>query len=85
MNLMPELRDQLLHLSAGCILVLIFVQFMPVIGAAFIAMTTGVVREIYQRYDRGRAWHDCQAGCRRDLISWAAGVLMGAGFIWMAA
>jgi|688.fasta_scaffold1750714_2 hypothetical protein len=83
MTINKEFIDQLLHILAGALLVIIFAQFMPVPMAAFFAMTTGIVREIYQRYDIDRVWYDCQAGCRKDLLFWGIGVLIGWGVIWL--
>ena len=75
---MKEILDQFLHVLAGIILVIVFVQFMPLPLAIVFALTTGIVREIYQRYDKDRRWYDCQAGCRLDLFFWTVGIVLGA-------
>jgi hypothetical protein len=38
---------------------------------------TGLVREIYQRYDEDRAWYDFGQGSRLDLIFWGIGTAAG--------
>lgn len=81
---MKEILNQFLHMLSGIILVLVFVQFMPLPMAVVFALTTGIVREIYQRYDRDRKWYDCQAGCRLDLFFWGLGAVVGTAaiFFW---
>ena len=79
--LSQEIFDQVLHTAAGAVLTMIFAFFMPLLMAAGFAMTVGIVREIYQRYDIGRVWYDCCIGCRIDLSFWLLGVVAWTGFM----
>jgi hypothetical protein len=45
--------------------------------AAIISAVTGLVREIYQRYDEDRAWYDFGPGSRLDLLFWGLGTAAG--------
>lgn len=72
-----EFIDQPLHVLAGAALVVAFSFITSLWMAALISAMTGLVREIYQRYDQNRKWYDFGAGSRIDLCFWALGVLVG--------
>jgi hypothetical protein len=69
--------DQPLHLIVGAALVIGFSFITSLWMAAIISAMTGLVREIYQRYDEDRAWYDFGPGSRLDLIFWGLGTAAG--------
>jgi hypothetical protein len=72
-----EFIDQPLHLIVGAALVIGFSFITSLWMAALISAMTGLVREIYQRYDEDRAWYDFGQGSRLDLIFWGLGTAAG--------
>jgi hypothetical protein len=72
--------DQPAHFIVALVLVVLFSFITALWMAAIISAMTGLMREIYQRYDEDRAWYDFGQGSRLDLIFWglgtAAGILM---------
>jgi hypothetical protein len=83
LSINKEFIDQPLHLIVGAALVVGFSFITSLWMAAIISAVTGLVREIYQRYDQDRAWYDFGLGSRLDLIFWGIGVLIGWGVIWL--
>jgi hypothetical protein len=77
MTINKEFIDQPLHLIAGAALVIGFSFITSLWMAALISAMTGLVREIYQRYDQDRAWYDFGQGSRLDLIFWGLGTAAG--------
>ena len=77
MTINKEFIDQPLHLIAGAALVIGFSFITTLWMAALISAMTGLVREIYQRYDEDRAWYDFGPGSRLDLLFWGIGTAAG--------
>jgi hypothetical protein len=77
MSINKEFIDQPLHLIVGAALVIGFSFITSLWMAAIISAVTGLVREIYQRYDEDRAWYDFGPGSRLDLIFWGLGTAAG--------
>jgi hypothetical protein len=69
--------DQPAHFIVALVLVILFSFITALWMAALISAMTGLVREIYQRYDQDRAWSDFGAGSRLDLIFWGLGTAAG--------
>jgi hypothetical protein len=69
--------DQPAHFIIALVLVILFSFITALWMAALISAMTGLVREIYQRYDQDRAWYDFGAGSRLDLIFWGLGTAAG--------
>jgi lipid A disaccharide synthetase len=78
MSINKEFIDQPLHLIVGAALVIGFSFITSLWMAAIISAVTGLVREIYQRYDEDRAWYDFGPGSRLDLIFWLCRTLWDA-------
>ena len=72
-----EFIDQPLHFIVAAVLVGVFSVITSLWMAALISAMTGLVREIYQRYDEDRAWYDFGPGSRLDLIFWGLGTIAG--------
>jgi hypothetical protein len=77
MTINKEFIDQPLHLIVGAALVIGFSFITSLWMAAIISAMTGLVREIYQRYDEDRVWYDFGPGSRLDLAFWALGTIAG--------
>jgi hypothetical protein len=77
MTINKDFIDQPLHLIVGAALVIGFSFITSLWMAAIISAMTGLVREIYQRYDEDRAWYDFGPGSRLDLIFWGLGTAAG--------
>jgi hypothetical protein len=77
MTINKEFIDQPLHLIVGAALVIGFSLITSLWMAAIISAVTGLVREIYQRYDQDRAGYDFGQGSRLDLIFWSLGTAVG--------
>jgi hypothetical protein len=77
MTINKEFIDQPLHLIVGAALVVGFSFITSLWMAAIISAMTGLMREIYQRYDQDRAWYDFGPGSRLDLIFWGIGTAVG--------
>ncbi len=77
MTINKEFIDQPLHALAGAALVIGFSFITSLWMAAIISAMTGLVREIYQRYDEDRAWYDFGPGSRLDLLFWGLGTAAG--------
>ena len=77
MTINKDFVDQPLHMIAGAALVVGFSFITELWMAAIISAMTGLVREIYQRYDEDRAWYDFGAGSRLDMIFWSLGTAAG--------
>jgi len=77
MTINKEFIDQPLHLIVGAALVIGFSFITSLWMAAIISAMTGLVREIYQRYDQDRAWYDFGPGSCLDLIFWGLGTAAG--------
>jgi hypothetical protein len=77
MTINKEFIDQPAHLIVGAALVIGFSFITSLWMAAIISAVTGLVREIYQRYDQDRAWYDFGPGSRLDLIFWGLGTAAG--------
>jgi hypothetical protein len=77
MTINKEFIDQPLHLIVGAALVIGFSFITSLWMAAIISAVTGLVREIYQRYDEDRAWYDFGPGSRLDLLFWGLGTAAG--------
>jgi hypothetical protein len=77
MTINKEFIDQPLHLIVGAALVIGFSFITSLWMAAIISAVTGLVREIYQRYDEDRAWYDFGQGSRLDLLFWGLGTAAG--------
>ena len=76
--------DQPAHLIVALVLVVGFSFITSLWMAAIISAMTGIIREIYQRYNEDRAWYDFGPGSRLDLIFWALGTAAGVAimFFW---
>ena len=72
-----EFIDQPAHFIVALVLVILFSFITSLWMAALISAVTGLVREIYQRYDEDRAWHDFGPGSRLDLLVWGLGTAAG--------
>ena len=77
MTINKEFIDQPLHLIVGAALDIGFSFITSLWMAAIISAVTGLVREIYQRYDEDRAWYDFGPGSRLDLLFWGLGTAAG--------
>jgi hypothetical protein len=77
MSINKEFIDQPLHLIVGAALVIGFSFITSLWMAAIISAVTGLMREIYQRYDQDRVWYDFGLGSRLDLIFWGLGTTTG--------
>ncbi len=77
MSINKEFIDQPLHFIAGAVLVFVFSVITSLWMAGIISAMTGLVREIYQRYDENRVWYDFGPGSRLDLIFWGLGTVAG--------
>jgi hypothetical protein len=69
--------DQPAHFIVALVLVVLFSFITALWMAAIISAMTGLMREIYQRYDEDRAWYDFGQGSRLDLIFWGLGTAAG--------
>ena len=69
--------DQPAHFIVALVLVVLFSFITALWMAAIISAMTGLMREIYQRYDEDRAWYDFGSGSRLDLIFWGLGTAAG--------
>jgi hypothetical protein len=69
--------DQPAHFIVALVLVIGFSFITSLWMASIISAMTGLVREIYQRYDEDRAWYDFGPGSRLDLIFWGLGTAAG--------
>jgi hypothetical protein len=69
--------DQPAHFIVALVLVILFSFITSLWMAAIISAMTGLVREIYQRYDQNRVWYDFGTGSRMDLAFWALGTIAG--------
>ena len=69
--------DQPAHFIVALVLVIIFSLITSLWMAAIISAMTGLVREVYQRYDQNRVWYDFGTGSRMDLAFWALGTITG--------
>jgi hypothetical protein len=77
MTINQDFIDQPLHVIAGAVIVIGFSFITALWMAALISAMTGLVREIYQRYDQDRAWYDFGSGSRLDMIFWSLGTAVG--------
>ena len=77
MTINKEFIDQPAHFIVALVLVIIFSFITSLWMAAIISAMTGLVREIYQRYDEDRVWYDFGTGSRMDLAFWALGTIAG--------
>jgi hypothetical protein len=77
MTINKEFIDQPLHLIVGVALVIGFSFITSLWMAGIISAMTGLMREIYQRYDEDRAWYDFGPGSRLDLLFWGLGTAAG--------
>ena len=69
--------DQPAHFIVALVLVVLFSFITALWMAGIISAMTGLMREIYQRYDGDREWYDFGLGSRLDLIFWALGTAAG--------
>jgi hypothetical protein len=69
--------DQPAHFIVALVLVIGFSFITSLWMAAIISGMTGLMREIYQRYDQNRVWYDFGTGSRMDLAFWALGTIAG--------
>ena len=69
--------DHPAHFIVALVLVIIFSLITSLWMAAIISAMTGLMREIYQRYDQNRVWYDFGTGSRMDLAFWALGTITG--------
>jgi hypothetical protein len=69
--------DQPAHFIVALVLVILFSFITSLWMAAIISAMTGLMREIYQRYDQNRVWYDFGTGSRMDLVFWALGTIAG--------
>ena len=69
--------DQPAHFIVALVLVILFSFITSLWMAAIISAMTGLMREIYQRYDNNRVWYDFGTGSRMDLVFWALGTIAG--------
>jgi hypothetical protein len=77
MSINKEFIDQPAHFIVALVLVILFSFITSLWMAALISAMTGLMREIYQRYDEDRAWYDFGPGSRLDLIFWGLGTAAG--------
>jgi len=77
MTINKDFIDQPAHFIVALVLVIGFSFITSLWMAAIISAMTGLVREIYQRYDEDRVWYDFGAGSRMDLAFWALGTIAG--------
>jgi hypothetical protein len=77
MTINKEFIDQPAHFIVALVLVILFSFITSLWMAAIISAMTGLVREIYQRYDQNRVWYDFGTGSRMDLAFWALGTIAG--------
>ena len=77
MTINKEFIDQPAHFIVALVLVILFSFITSLWMAAIISAMTGLVREIYQRYDQNRVWYDFGTGSRMDLVFWALGTIAG--------
>jgi hypothetical protein len=77
MTINKEFIDQPAHFIVALVLVIGFSFITSLWMAAIISAMTGLMREIYQRYDEDRAWYDFGPGSRLDLIFWFLGTAIG--------
>lgn len=76
-----EFIDQPLHVLAGAVLVIAFSFITSLWMAVVISISTGVIREVYQRFDLNRKAFDFGLGSRLDLVFWFIGAFMA--FIYL--
>jgi hypothetical protein len=69
--------DQPAHFIVALVLVVLFSFITALWMAGIISAMTGLMREVYQRYDEGRAWYDFGPGSRLDLLFWGLGTAAG--------
>lgn len=69
--------DQPAHFIVALVLVVLFSFITALWMAGIISAMTGLMREIYQRYDEDRAWYDFGPGSRLDLLFWGIGTAAG--------
>jgi hypothetical protein len=69
--------DQPAHFIVALVLVVLFSFITSLWMAGIISAMTGLMREIYQRYDEDRAWYDFGPGSRLDLLFWGIGTAAG--------
>ena len=69
--------DQPAHFIVALVLVVLFSFITALWMAGIIRAMTGLMREVYQRYDEGRAWYDFGPGSRLDLLFWGLGTAAG--------
>ena len=77
MAMNEEFIDQLAHFVVALVLVVLFSFITALWMAVIISATTGLMREIYQRYNEDRLWYDFGKGSRLDLIFWGLGTVAG--------
>jgi hypothetical protein len=77
MTINKDFIDQPAHFIVALVLVVLFSFITALWMAALISAMTGLMREIYQRYDEDRAWYDFGPGSRLDLIFWGLGTAAG--------
>jgi hypothetical protein len=77
MSINKNYIDQPAHFIVALVLVILFSFITSLWMAAIISAVTGLVREIYQRYDEDRAWYDFGPGSRLDLLFWGLGTAAG--------
>lgn len=69
--------DQPAHFIIALVLVVLFSFITALWMAGIISAMTGLMREIYQRYDEDRAWYDFGPGSCLDLLFWGLGTAAG--------
>ena len=77
MAINKEFVDQPAHFVIALFLVVLFSFITALWMSVIISATTGLMREIYQRYNEDRLWYDFGAGSRLDLIFWGLGTTTG--------
>ena len=77
--------DQPAHFIVALVLVIIFSIITSLWMAAIISAMTGLMREVYQRYDQNRVWYDFGAGSRLDMIFWFLGTAIGVAIMFFPA
>ena len=77
MSINKNYIDQPAHFIVALVLVILFSFITSLWMAAIISAMTGLMREIYQRYDQNRVWYDFGTGSRMDLVFWALGTIAG--------
>jgi hypothetical protein len=77
MAINKEFVDQPAHFVIALFLVVLFSFITALWMSVIISATTGLMREIYQRYNEDRLWYDFGAGSRLDLIFWGLGTATG--------